>query len=137
MASKNKKNGGSAVSDSSLKSSGTTTTGSAGDAYQSARVKSGSTVRATGRKISENPVGALVGGFAVGAVLGAVVPTTRRERSVLEPLGSKINDAARTAARQAADKGRDKLNEVTGQVMTQVGSKMVDAVAPPREGAAS
>ena len=45
----------------------------------------------------------------------------------------KINDAARTAARGAAEKGRDKLNEVTGQVMTQVGAKMIDAVAPPAE----
>ena len=102
-------------------------------AFQSARNKTGSTVRQTGRKINENPMGALVGGFAVGAVLGAVIPAMRRERSALQPIGQKIGDAARDAARQAAEKGRDKLNEVTGQVMTQVGSKMIDAVAPPAE----
>lgn len=107
--------------------------GDTAGAFQSARAKTGSTVKQTGRKISENPVGALAGGFAVGAVLGAVLPATRRERSALQPIGQKIGDAARTAARDAAEKGRDKLNEVTGQVMTQVGSKMIDAVAPPPE----
>jgi hypothetical protein len=129
-------------------SSGTTGTesggGRAASAYQSARDASssalGSTTRAvtdtaryTGRKISDNPVGALVGGFAVGAVLGAMIPATRRERDALAPLGGKINDAARAAARQAAEAGRDKLNSVTGQVVTQVGAKMVDAVAPPAD----
>lgn len=83
---------------------------------------------AGGGKLGQNPVGALVGGFAVGAVLGAVIPATRRERDALAPLGTKINDAARTAARQAAEAGRDKLNRVTGEVVTQVGSKVVDAV---------
>lgn len=122
---KNNKNGKGSPADG-----GATDTTSA---FQSARNKSGSTVKQTGRKISENPVGALVGGFAVGAVLGAVIPATRRERSALQPIGQKIGEAARDAARQAAEKGRDKLNEVTGQVMTQVGSKMIDAVAPPSE----
>lgn len=79
--------------------------------------------------LRDNPVGALVGGFAVGAVLGAVIPAGRRERDALAPLGSKVTDAARGAARQAAAAGRDKLNRVTGEVVTQVGSKVVDAVS--------
>ena len=82
----------------------------------------------TGRRLGENPMGAMAAGFAVGAVLGAVIPGTRRERDALQPLASKVNDAARTAARQAAESGRDKLNQLTGEVVTQVGSKVVDAV---------
>jgi gas vesicle protein len=114
MAKKNKKNGADA--------NGTDT------AYESGR-QSG----ARRQRLASNPVSALLGGFAVGAVLGAVVPTSSRERRALKPVGAKVSDAAREAARQAADKGRDKLNRVTGEVMTQVGSKMVDAVVPPKE----
>jgi hypothetical protein len=85
------------------------------------------------QRVAANPVSAVLGGFAVGAVLGAVIPASNRERRALRPIGTKVSDAAREAARQAAEKGRDKLNQVTGEVMTQVGSKMVDAVVPPKE----
>ena len=96
-------------------------------AFQSARETASSAVS----KIGDNPTGALVSGFIVGAVIGAAIPASRREREALQPVGQKITDAARTAARQAAEAGRDKLNRVTGEVVTQVGSKMVDAVAAP------
>ena len=79
-------------------------------------------------RLSENPVAALGAGFAVGAVLGAVIPAGQRERSTLQPLGLKMSEAARDAARQAAEAGRDKLNRVTGEVVTEIGSKVVDAV---------
>lgn len=124
---------GTGTGDTSGTGSGSTGSGgndTAGN-FQKARAATSSTTRATGRRISENPVGAVLGGFAVGAVLGAVIPTTARERRALQPVGHKVTEAARTAARQAADTGREKLNRVTGEVMTQVGSKMVDAVAPP------
>lgn len=85
------------------------------------------------QRLGENPVGALAGGFAVGAVLGALIPPTSRERRALQPVGAKMTEAARAAARDAAEKGRDKLNRLTGEVVTQVGSKVVDAVAPPKE----
>lgn len=81
-------------------------------------------------RASGNPVAALAGGFAVGAVLGAVLPSNSRERRALQPVGLKVNEAARGAARQAAETGRDKLNKLTGEVVTQVGSKVIDAVAP-------
>ena len=84
-------------------------------------------------RLSENPVSALAGGFALGALLGAVIPATNRERRALQPLGEKASDAARAAARQAAEAGRDKLNQVTGEVVTSVGAKVVDAVAPAKD----
>jgi hypothetical protein len=107
-------------------------TGGKGSESSSGRVSGAlDSVKSAGKSVSANPVGALVGGFAVGAVLGALIPATRRERDALQPVGLKINEAARGAARQAAEAGRDKLNRVTGEVVTQVGAKMVDAVAPP------
>jgi hypothetical protein len=84
-------------------------------------------------RASGNPAAVLAGGFAVGAVLGAVLPSTSRERRALQPVGEKINEAAKGAARQAAETGRDKLNKLTGEVVTQVGSKVIDAVAPATE----
>ena len=121
MATQNSsKGGGTSGTSTGGKESG----GRISDAYQSTtRAVSGA-----GRKLGSNPVGAVAAGFAVGAVLGAVIPATRRERDALQPLASKVTDAARTAARQAADAGRDKLNRLTGEVVTQVGSKVVDAV---------
>jgi hypothetical protein len=86
--------------------------------------------RGGGGRLSRNPNGALIGGFAVGAVLGLVIPASERERAALQPVGAKLTDAARTAAREAAERGRDKLNQVTGEAVTQVGAKLVDAVAP-------
>lgn len=126
MANKNKK-----ASTNSTNDAGTDDT--AGN-FQKARAATSSTTRATGRRLSQNPVGAVVGGFAVGAVLGAVLPASARERRALQPVGQKVSEAARTAARQAAEAGRDKLNRVTGEVVTQVGSKVVDAMAAPTPG---
>lgn len=114
-------------------SKGNGSSGGVSGAYESTTQAVSDASRYTGRKITQNPVGALVGGFAVGAVIGACIPATRRERDALRPLGGKVSDAARTAAREAAVAGRDKLNKVTGEVVTQVGSKVVDAVAPPKE----
>lgn len=87
----------------------------------------------TRERLSDNPVGILIGGFAAGAVVGALLPTSSREREALQPVGARINDAARTAARNAADTGREKLNALTGQVVTQVGAKVVDAVSAATE----
>ena len=114
------------ATNSSKSASSGTASGSTSAAYQSGR-------SASSRGISGNPVAALAGGFAVGAVIGAVLPASRRERDALQPLGLKVSEAARGAARQAAETGRDKLNRLTGEVVTQVGSKVVDAVAPPKE----
>ena len=106
-------------------------------AFQDGRRKMSSMTHQAGRRLSDNPVAALAGGFAIGALVGAAIPASTRERRALQPLGHKVSDTARTAARHAAETGRDKLNQLTGEVVTQVGSKVVDAVAPPKEEGAS
>ena len=111
---------------------GTNGSGTAGESdssiFQSARDSVSGAARSAGQTLTGNPTAAVAGGFAVGALLGLALPVTRRERELLEPVGEKITEAARTAARNAAEAGRDKLNQVTGQVVTQVGSAVVDAV---------
>ena len=95
----------------------------AGDALSSARQRAtdlgGSarerTARArqgTAQGIDANPVAALLGGLALGALAAAVLPRTRKEDELLGDLGGKINDTARSAAQAAKDAGRSKLDEL-------------------------
>ncbi|HZF43321.1 MAG TPA: hypothetical protein VEZ48_07920 [Sphingomonadaceae bacterium] len=78
---------------------------SARDTASTARMK-------TSDGIDANPVAALIGGLALGALAAAVLPRTRKEDELLGGIGEKINDSARTAAQAAKDAGRDKLDEL-------------------------
>lgn len=95
----------------------------ASDAVTSARIRASSVAdsarssaseasRKTAEGVDANPVAALIGGLALGALAAAVLPRTRKEEELLGPIGGKINDRARTAAQAAADAGRDKLDEL-------------------------
>lgn len=102
--------------------------GRAGEALGSARERAGTAGRTASEQIGNYPVGALIGGFAVGAVLGAMLPTTRRESEMLGDVGHRITDKAREAARNAAEAGRDQIDKITGRAVNEVGSAMVEAV---------
>jgi hypothetical protein len=121
---------------SSTKSGASAGTRETGNTYRSTRERTAaayestrSAVSRTGERISGNPTAALAGGFLVGAIVGALVPTTEKERSTLQPLGQKLSDTAREQARKAAEAGRDKMDQLTGQVVNKVGSAVVEAVA--------
>lgn len=62
--------------------------------------------------VDANPVAALLGGLALGALAAAVLPRTRKEDELLGGIGEKINDQARTAAQAAKQAGQDKLDEL-------------------------
>jgi hypothetical protein len=87
----------------------------ASEAYGAARERAQSAYASTRQGaadgIDASPIAALVGGFAVGALLAGLLPRTRRETEVLGGVGGRINDMAREAARAARDAGRDKLDE--------------------------
>jgi hypothetical protein len=84
----------------------------AADAYATAREKARSAGRSAADGLDSNPLGALIGGLALGAVIGALLPRTEREAKVLGVVGDKIQGAAREAAGAAKDAGREKLAEL-------------------------
>ena len=83
----------------------------AGDAYSSARVHAASASKATVEGVGANPVAALIGGLAAGAVAAALLPKSDREAALLAPLGAKLGDMAKLAANAAKEAGLSALDE--------------------------
>jgi hypothetical protein len=93
-------------------------------AYAAAREKTAS----AGQTLESNPLAALLGGIAIGAIAGALLPRIEKEKELLAPLGAKIGDAARAALEAGRNAGTDALDEAglsTDQIRTQV-SRLVE-----------
>lgn len=87
---------------------------------QSLRDSAGKTIENTGESIRDfagraasgleaNPISALVGGIALGAVAGALVPRTDHEARLLAPVGQRLSDTARGAVDAAKDTAKSEL----------------------------
>jgi len=107
------------------------------------RVGDDNMARAVAQRAVQNvdtyPVAALVGGLAVGAVLGALLPTTRKEEELLGPLGETVSGRAREAVAAARDAGQAKLDEMgisRDAAGKQVG-KLIETLAEVAETAGS
>ncbi|HEY0446407.1 MAG TPA: hypothetical protein VGD19_08115 [Allosphingosinicella sp.] len=66
----------------------------------------------TSSGVETSPIGALVGGLALGALVAAILPKSRKEEELLGSYGKRIGDTAREAARAAKEAGRGKLDEL-------------------------
>jgi len=99
------------------------------EAYAGLRERTSKLGERTGETVESNPMLAVAGGFAVGAVLAAVLPRTRQEERLLGDFGRRINDAARDAAHTAAETGREKVEEITQTAKAKVGEVVIDAVS--------
>lgn len=73
------------------------------------KAKASETARSTSQAIDANPLGILVGGLALGAIVGALVPRSAREKALLKPLGAKIGATAALAVAAARDAGTSEL----------------------------
>src|SRR5688572_8794446 len=81
-------------------------------AYESARGGARSVGQRAADGLEANPVAAVVGGLAIGALAAALLPKTRREEELLGDVGRRLTDTAREAARAARDAGREQIDEL-------------------------
>lgn len=65
--------------------------------------------RRASHSLEANPLGLLVGGIAVGAVVGALIPRSAREKELLAPVGARLGVAAQQAFAAAKDAGKAEL----------------------------
>lgn len=77
--------------------------------YDRARHAAADTSRRTVEAIESNPLGILVGGLAVGALAGALIPRSAKEKELLAPVGKRLSEGARAAAQAARDAGQAEL----------------------------
>jgi ElaB/YqjD/DUF883 family membrane-anchored ribosome-binding protein len=98
-------------------------------AFSGVRERAAGAGRWTGQEIGSNPMTAVAGGFALGALVAAILPRTERETELLGGVGSKITDAAREATKSAVDAGRQQVEEISENAATRVGEAVIGAVA--------
>lgn len=82
------------------------------DAYDGARDSVSRAGQRASDGIDEAPLIALAGGFAVGALIAALLPKTETEADLVRPLSRKFSDGARSAAQAARDAGSERLREL-------------------------
>jgi ElaB/YqjD/DUF883 family membrane-anchored ribosome-binding protein len=89
-------------------------------AYSSARETAASAGRRTADGIDGNPMAAMIGGIALGAIVGVLVPLSRGERQLFGSAGKRLNDTAREALAAARDAGKEQLDGFTDQALDAV-----------------
>jgi len=84
----------------------------AGGALETARETAKTAGRRTADGVEANPLAAVVGGLALGAIAAALIPKTRQEEKLLGSAGRKVTDTARQAVQAAKDAGRQQIDEL-------------------------
>ena len=102
-------------------------------AYETARERAADVTRQTADQIAVYPVAAVVGGLAIGALLGFLVPATRREADLLGSTGRKITDAARDAAQRGYEAGKEQIDELRSKAAKTVGDAVVEVVGGSKD----
>ncbi len=97
-------------------------------AYEAARARTTETAREVTDQLAIYPAAAVVGGLALGALLGYVLPRTEREREWLGATGRKLTDAAREAAQKGLEAGRERADQFTGHIVNSLGASLAEAV---------
>jgi len=98
-------------------------------AYETARERASSVTRQATEQMSVYPVAAVVGGFAIGALIAALLPRTDSEKRLLGTTGRRLTGAAREAAQRGIDAGKDQFEEIRAKAAQKVGEAVSDAVA--------
>lgn len=59
--------------------------------------------------IENSPLGILAGGLAIGALAGALIPRSAREKELLAPVGRQLGERVRAATQAARSAGQEEL----------------------------
>ena len=81
-------------------------------AYDSARDSAAVAGRKASDQLGEAPLAVLAGGIVAGAILAALLPTSRRERELLAPVTDSLKEKAAAAVSAAKDAGQARLDEL-------------------------
>ena len=100
-------------------------------AYDTARESAAAAGKKAGDQLGEAPLAVIVGGIAAGAILAALLPTSRRERQLLAPVTDNIRDKASAAVEAAKTAGQARLDELglTRDAGGEAVRSIVDGVA--------
>ncbi len=79
--------------------------GAAAAGVEHSRVMAQHAKTKTSDSIDKNPLAIVMGGIAIGAIVGALLPRTERETKVLGKAGKKLNKKARKMAEAAKAAG--------------------------------
>lgn len=109
--------------------------GRAQKALDTARERTQSAYEAARERTSEvtdqlaiYPVGAVLGGLALGAIIGALIPSSKQEKKLLGNSGHRLVGAAREAVQQGIDAGRTRADAAIGKTVTKVSAAVAEAV---------
>ena len=83
-----------------------------GTAIDTASGGAADAARRTAAGIDANPLGILVGGLALGALVGALIPRSAQEKELLAPVGKTIGERARAAIAAARETGQTELSQI-------------------------
>jgi len=65
--------------------------------------------RRTADAVEHNPLAIVAGGLAIGALAGALIPRSEKEKELLAPLGRTLGERARGAIQAAREAGAGEL----------------------------
>ena len=97
-------------------------------AYEAARNRASDAGRKANEQLSIYPLSAVVGGFLLGALVGAMLPRTERETKLMGQTGRRVAVAAKDAARRGLDAGREQIDELKSKAAETV-SEAVSSLA--------
>lgn len=90
-------------------------------AYEAARNRASDATRKANEQLSVYPITAVVGGFLLGALVGALIPRTERETRLIGKAGRRVAGAAKDAAQRGIDAGREQFDQLKSKAVETVG----------------
>ncbi|MFM9852513.1 MAG: hypothetical protein ACKVOJ_06885 [Sphingomonadaceae bacterium] len=82
----------------------------ASDAVALSRDTASKAAKVTAERLEGNPIAAVIGGLALGAIAAALLPRTQREDNLIGGVGTKVRETATNAAKAARDAGKAQLD---------------------------